>query len=224
MGNIEVKIKKLDNELQMYKGQMAKLRDGPGKVCPHTPIPVLTLQTAVQQRALRTLKQKRMYESQLMQLQQQSFNMEQAIMTTENLKNTMATVDAMQIANKEMKRQYKGIDIDKIEVRRLLCCEGSGLTCRTSTTTWRTSSSRRTRSRRALGAAMAFPTSWTRRISRLVSSWLILIVQLLFSTDTQNWTHLDSTRSSSARTRPRPTSRNRLPCPTLWTPLQSRRR
>lgn len=32
MGNIEVKIKKLDNELQMYKGQMAKLRDGPGKV------------------------------------------------------------------------------------------------------------------------------------------------------------------------------------------------
>jgi charged multivesicular body protein 5 len=43
----------------------------------------------VQQRALRTLKQKRMYESQLMQLQQQTFNMEQAAMTTENLKNTV---------------------------------------------------------------------------------------------------------------------------------------
>lgn len=28
----------------------------------------------------------------------------------------MATVDAMRIANKEMKKQYKGIDIDKIEV------------------------------------------------------------------------------------------------------------
>jgi charged multivesicular body protein 5 len=103
VGTIEVKIRKLDNELQMYKSQMAKLRDGPGK-------------TAVQQRALRTLKQKRMYEGQLMQLQQQAFNMEQAIMTTENLKNTMATVDAMQTANKEMKRQYKNIDIDKIEV------------------------------------------------------------------------------------------------------------
>lgn len=74
-------------------------------------------QTAVQQRALRTLKQKRMYEEQLNQLQQQTFNMEQAAMTTENLKNTMATVDAMRIANKEMKKQYKGIDIDKIEVR-----------------------------------------------------------------------------------------------------------
>jgi charged multivesicular body protein 5 len=75
-----------------------------------------------------------MYEGQLMQLQQQTFNMEQASMTTENLKNTvrpfrasanlvnpcwpaqMATVDAMRIANKEMKKQYKGIDIDKIEV------------------------------------------------------------------------------------------------------------
>ena len=28
----------------------------------------------------------------------------------------MATVDAMRVANKEMKKQYKGIDIDKIEV------------------------------------------------------------------------------------------------------------
>ncbi|OCF35542.1 charged multivesicular body protein 5 [Kwoniella heveanensis BCC8398] len=72
-------------------------------------------QNAVQQRALRTLKQKRMYENQLLQLQQQTFNMEQAAMTTENLKNTMATVDAMRVANKEMKKQYKGIDIDKIE-------------------------------------------------------------------------------------------------------------
>lgn len=59
-----------------------------------------------------------MYEEQLNQLQQQTFNMEQAAMTTENLKNTMATVDAMRIANKEMKKQYKGINIDKIEVSR----------------------------------------------------------------------------------------------------------
>lgn len=113
----------------MYKGQMAKLRNGPGKVGArgvervgnHSTNPSSSCetntQTAVQQRALRTLKQKRMYESQLMQLQQQTFNMEQAIMTTENLKNTMATVDAMQLANKEMKKQYKGIDVDKIEVR-----------------------------------------------------------------------------------------------------------
>jgi charged multivesicular body protein 5 len=57
-----------------------------------------------------------MYESQMEQLMQQTFNMESAALATENLRNTMATVDAMQIANKEMRRQYGKIDIDKIEV------------------------------------------------------------------------------------------------------------
>jgi len=58
-----------------------------------------------------------MYESQLAQLVQQTFNMESAALATENLRNTMATVDAMQQANKELKKQYGKIDIDKIEVR-----------------------------------------------------------------------------------------------------------
>ncbi|KAH8084656.1 Snf7 family [Filobasidium floriforme] len=102
IGNIEVKIKKLDGELSVFKTQMSKMKAGPGK-------------TAVTQRAMRVLQQKKMYEGQLAQLTQQSFNMEQAQMTTENLKNTMATVSAMEIANKEMKKQYKNIDIDKIE-------------------------------------------------------------------------------------------------------------
>jgi hypothetical protein len=74
-------------------------------------------QNAVQQRALRVLKQKKLYEGQISQLQQQTFNMEQASLTTENLRNTMATVDAMKTANKEMRKQYGKIDIDKIEVR-----------------------------------------------------------------------------------------------------------
>lgn len=73
-------------------------------------------QDAIQQRALRTLKQKRMYEGQLTQLAQQTFNMESAALTTDNLRNTMATVDAMKVANKEMRKQYGKIDIDKIEV------------------------------------------------------------------------------------------------------------
>jgi len=102
IASIEVKIKKLDGELARYKEQMAKLRNGPGK-------------TAVQQRALRVLQQKRMYEGQLNQLAQQTFNMESAALTTENLRNTMATVEAMKMANKEIKKQYGKIDIDKIE-------------------------------------------------------------------------------------------------------------
>ena len=71
----------------------------------------------MQQRALQSLKQKKMYEAQLNQLMQQTFNMESAALTTENLRNTMATVDAMKMANKEMRKQYGKIDIDKIEVR-----------------------------------------------------------------------------------------------------------
>lgn len=43
--------------------------------------------------------------------------MEQASLTTENLRNTMATVDAMKTANKELKKQYGKLDVDKIEVR-----------------------------------------------------------------------------------------------------------
>ena len=57
-----------------------------------------------------------MYESQLAQLTQQTFNMESAALATENLRNTMATVDAMKQTQKELKKQYGKIDIDKIEV------------------------------------------------------------------------------------------------------------
>lgn len=89
-----------------------------------------------------------MYQAQLDQLQQQTFNMEQTAMVTENLKNTasifrcnrrgtvligmqsleqMATVDAMKMANKEMKKQYGKIDIDKIEVCN--CATNSACCC-----------------------------------------------------------------------------------------------
>ncbi|KAG1783076.1 Snf7 family [Suillus placidus] len=102
VASVEVKIKKLDGELFRYKEQMSKLRSGPGK-------------NAIQQRALRVLQQKKLYEGQLNQLQQQTFNMESAALATDNLRNTMATVDAMKLANKEMRKQYGNIDIDKIE-------------------------------------------------------------------------------------------------------------
>lgn len=68
-----------------------------------------------------------MYEAQLAQLTQQTFNMESAALATENLRNTMATVDAMQLANKEMRKQYGKIDIDKIEVRLCRACAREGV-------------------------------------------------------------------------------------------------
>jgi charged multivesicular body protein 5 len=67
---------------------------------------------------MRTLKQKRMYEAQLEQLAQQTFNIESTALATENLRNTMVTLDAMSQANKELRKQYGKVDIGKIEVRR----------------------------------------------------------------------------------------------------------
>ncbi|XP_014667932.1 PREDICTED: charged multivesicular body protein 5-like [Priapulus caudatus] len=100
--SIEKKISKLDVELHKYKEQMKKMRNGPSK-------------NMVKQKAMRVLKQKRMYEQQRDSLMQQSFNMEQANYGIQSLKDTKVTVDAMKIANKEMKKEYKKVNIDQIE-------------------------------------------------------------------------------------------------------------
>ncbi|TPX68605.1 hypothetical protein SpCBS45565_g03007 [Spizellomyces sp. 'palustris'] len=122
--SVEVKIKKLDAELMKYKDQMKKMREGPAK-------------NSVKQKAMRILKQKKLgcadllvalaclvlrlasllgsYEGQRDQLMQQSFNMEQGNMALDNLKNTLVTVDAMKLANKELRGQYKKVNLDKIE-------------------------------------------------------------------------------------------------------------
>lgn len=97
-----MKLAKLNAELSTYQSRMSKMRDGPGK-------------TALRQKALKILQRRKMYESQRDQLQQQSWNMEQASMMTDNLKNVMTTVDAMKSTNKTLKQQYGKIDIDKIE-------------------------------------------------------------------------------------------------------------
>jgi charged multivesicular body protein 5 len=97
-----VKLAKLNAELTTYQQKLAKMRDGPGK-------------TAIKQKALKVLQQRKMYESQRDQLQQQSWNMEQAGMMQDNLKNTMITVDAMKTTTKELRKQYGKVDIDKID-------------------------------------------------------------------------------------------------------------
>uniref|UniRef100_A0A803TGI7 Charged multivesicular body protein 5 n=1 Tax=Anolis carolinensis TaxID=28377 RepID=A0A803TGI7_ANOCA len=100
--SIDKKISRLDAELVKYKDQMKKMREGPAK-------------NMVKQKALRVLKQKRMYENQRDNLAQQSFNMEQANYTIQSLKDTKTTVDAMKVGVKEMKKAYKQVKIDHIE-------------------------------------------------------------------------------------------------------------
>jgi charged multivesicular body protein 5 len=100
--SIDVKLAKLNGELGTYQQRLARMRDGPGK-------------SAIKQKAIKILQQRKMYESQKEQLQQQSWNMEQAGMMQDNLKNTMATVDAMKTTQKELRKQYGKIDVNKIE-------------------------------------------------------------------------------------------------------------
>lgn len=78
------------------------MRDGPGK-------------NTLRQKALKLLKQRRQIEAQKDALETQSWNMEQAAIQTDNLRNAMVTVDAMKSANKELKKQYGKINIDQIE-------------------------------------------------------------------------------------------------------------
>ncbi|KAK6366930.1 Vacuolar protein-sorting-associated protein 60 [Exophiala oligosperma] len=100
--SIDVKLAKINAELSTYQQKLSKMRDGPGK-------------QAIKQKALKVLQRRKMYESQRDQLQQQSWNMEQAGMMQDNLKNVMTTVDAMKTTNKALKQQYGKINIDKIE-------------------------------------------------------------------------------------------------------------
>ncbi|VDK60032.1 unnamed protein product [Anisakis simplex] len=118
---IDKKIGMLDADLVKYKDQMKKMREGPGK-------------NQLKQKALRILKQKRMLENQRDQLSQQSFNMEQSNFAIQGMKDTQAsfivfgrkfsrrilltsttTVAAMKGGLRTMQREYKNLDIDKIE-------------------------------------------------------------------------------------------------------------
>ena len=78
------------------------MREGPAK-------------NAIKQKALRVLKQRKMYEQQSGNLRQQAFNMEQADYATQTLKDTKITVDAMKTGMKQMKKEFKNINIDQIE-------------------------------------------------------------------------------------------------------------
>jgi len=102
VAGLDVKLASLNSELSTYQARLSKMRDGPGK-------------NALRQKALKVLQRRKQYEAQRDQLAQQSWNMEQAGMMQDNLKNVMTTVDAMKTTTKTLKQQYGKIDIDQIE-------------------------------------------------------------------------------------------------------------
>merc|ERR1719155_264263 len=100
--SLDGKIQKLDKELARYTDQLKKMKPGPAK-------------TSVQKRAMGILKQKKMYEGQKEKTMNQQFNMEQIMFAQEGLKETADTVSAMKDANKELKKQFKAINISQVE-------------------------------------------------------------------------------------------------------------
>lgn len=99
---VDEKIKKLDAELARYKEQIKKTRPGPA-------------QEAVKARAMRVLKQKRMYEGQRDMLYNQTFNLDQVSFAAEGIKDAQQTMSALKSANKDLKGMMKTVKINEID-------------------------------------------------------------------------------------------------------------
>uniref|UniRef100_A0A166C3K1 Charged multivesicular body protein 5 n=1 Tax=Daucus carota subsp. sativus TaxID=79200 RepID=A0A166C3K1_DAUCS len=100
--SVDEKIKRLDAELARYKEQIKKTRPGPA-------------QEAVKSRAMRVLKQKRMYEGQRDMLYNQTFNLDQVAFASEGIKDAQQTMTALKSANKELKGMMKSVKIQDID-------------------------------------------------------------------------------------------------------------
>ncbi|KAI2632138.1 hypothetical protein GGR54DRAFT_20071 [Hypoxylon sp. NC1633] len=102
ISTFDVKIASLNAELGTYQTKLSKMREGPGK-------------SALKAKALKVLQRRRQYEAQREQLRSQVWNMEQAQTMRDNLAGVMTTVDAMKTTQKELRKQYGKVDLDRIE-------------------------------------------------------------------------------------------------------------
>ncbi|KAJ7554861.1 hypothetical protein O6H91_05G012900 [Diphasiastrum complanatum] len=99
---VDEKIKKLDAELIKYREQIKRTRPG-------------AAQEAVKARAMRILKQKKLFEGQRDMLYNQTFNLEQVSFATEGIKDAQQTMSAMKAANKDLKGTMKSLNVDDID-------------------------------------------------------------------------------------------------------------
>lgn len=117
---LSAKIKKLDQELAAHKTALANAKTPGAK-------------NLIKQKAMRTLKQKRMYEAQMETMGNQQFNIDQTRLTQQGLQDSITMVQAMKVANKELKKQFKQVNVaevedlrddmeDLLEVRFVNCC------------------------------------------------------------------------------------------------------
>lgn len=100
--DVQKKIKQIDGELFQLRQRLNGMPDNSSK-------------SRLRQRALASLKQKRVLENRLETLMKHNMNMEQAVMTSESLQTSMSTFNALKTSVKEMKKNQKNIDMRSIE-------------------------------------------------------------------------------------------------------------
>eukprot|EP00271_Cylindrocystis_brebissonii_P012958 TRINITY_DN3247_c0_g1_i1.p1 TRINITY_DN3247_c0_g1~~TRINITY_DN3247_c0_g1_i1.p1 ORF type:complete len:256 (-),score=69.09 TRINITY_DN3247_c0_g1_i1:84-851(-) len=100
--SVDQKVAKLDAELAKYRDQIKRTRPGPA-------------QEALKARAMRLLRQRKMFEGQRDNLYNQSFNLEQVAFASEGMKDAQQTMAAMKGASKELKGQMKQMKIDDVD-------------------------------------------------------------------------------------------------------------
>ncbi|KAH6657628.1 Snf7 family [Truncatella angustata] len=108
ISNIDGGIAKLDVQIARVNTELRELTTKMNRMPPSG-------KAFAKKRARDLLTQRRKYEQQRDQQQQQVWNMEQTQMMQDNLKGVMASVDAMKTTSKELKKQYGKVDIDKID-------------------------------------------------------------------------------------------------------------
>eukprot|EP00474_Spongospora_subterranea_P004321 CRZ04779.1 hypothetical protein [Spongospora subterranea] len=99
---VEAKVRKLEQELFGYKQALAAAKTPAAK-------------QLIKQKAMRVLKQKQLYSKQLETMQNQQFNVDQTRMAQQGMQDSIQMVAAMKVANKQLKKQFKEVDLDEVE-------------------------------------------------------------------------------------------------------------
>lgn len=99
---MDAKIHKLDVELVGFKKKIATTKSAAAK-------------QNLKRRAMQILQQKKVYEKQRDQIYGQQFNVDQTKFAAQSAQDTVHIVSAMKSANKDLKKQFKQIDIDEID-------------------------------------------------------------------------------------------------------------
>ncbi|CUS21671.1 LAQU0S03e08020g1_1 [Lachancea quebecensis] len=102
ISGIDTQISQLNVQLQAIQRKISSTKSAAG-------------QKPLRQRALKLLNKRKQLEGMRDSLDSQSWSMNQAQMTSDNLRNTMVTVNALKQTNKALKAQYGKINVDKLQ-------------------------------------------------------------------------------------------------------------